>query len=111
MPESPPLVRRAALGQPAVVERRPGAGAPSRQKAWPARHPPSGATTASEVPVWLKIVGTAGGILVAGLTILGMVWNLAMTPVTARDYGLTQRTGYCGPGSIPALPPARASRV
>jgi hypothetical protein len=44
----------------------------------------NGGAPTSDVPVWLKIVGAVGGVVVAGLTVLGIVWNLAITPVNAR---------------------------
>jgi hypothetical protein len=49
---------------------------PSRQQ--------NGATPNSDLPVWLKLVGAVGGVVVAGMTILGIVWNLAITPVNAH---------------------------
>jgi hypothetical protein len=45
---------------------------------------PAAAAAISDVPVWLKIVGAVGGVVVAGLTILGIIWNLAITPVNSR---------------------------
>lgn len=44
---------------------------------------PSGPVT-SDVPVWLKIVGAVGGVVVSSAIIIGIVWNLAISPVTAR---------------------------
>jgi predicted nucleic acid-binding Zn-ribbon protein len=36
------------------------------------------------VPVWLKIVGAIGGVVLTGFGILAIVWNVAIGPVNVR---------------------------
>ena len=38
----------------------------------------------ADVPVWLKVLGAVTGVTLAGLGVVGIVWNFAIAPVNVR---------------------------
>ena len=44
--------------------------------------PPAGKL--ADVPVWLKVLGAVTGVTLAGLGVVGIVWNFAIAPVNVR---------------------------